>query len=58
MIPLAKATVLFYTNPIFIAFFGWLIIKEHVTGYDLVGIATTFTGVVIFVYDPFSLKAN
>lgn len=54
LIPLAKATVLFYTNPIFIAFFGWIILKEHITVYDMAGVAATFIGVVIFTTDPFS----
>jgi drug/metabolite transporter (DMT)-like permease len=56
IIPLAKATVLFYTNPIFIAVFGWFILKEHITIYDMFGVATTFIGVVIFTLDPFSSK--
>ena len=53
LIPLAKATVCFYTNPIFIAFFGWLLLKEHITGFDIIGIVATFIGVVIFMNDPF-----
>ena len=30
-IPLAKSTVLFYTNPIFIGIFGYFILKERIT---------------------------
>lgn len=54
MLPLAKATVLFYMNPIFIAIFGWLFLKEHVTVYDTIVIIATFVGVVIFMVDPFA----
>ena len=52
-IPLAKMTVLFYTNPIFIAIFGYLVLKERMTNYDIGGIAATFLGVYIFTMDPF-----
>ena len=54
LIPLAKATVLFYTNPIFIAIIGYLILKEKITNYDIGGIACTFIGVWIFTMDPFN----
>lgn len=52
-IPLAKSTVLFYTNPIFIGIFGYLILKEKITQYDMMGIVATFVGVFIFTMDPF-----
>ena len=48
LIPLAKYTVLFYTNPIFIALFGWILLKEKITNYDIIGIMATFIGVYIF----------
>jgi len=54
LIPLAKATVLFYTNPIFIAILGWIILKEHITVFDMCGVAATFIGVVIFTTNPFA----
>jgi drug/metabolite transporter (DMT)-like permease len=54
LIPLAKATVLFYTNPIFIAILGWIILKEHITVFDMCGVAATFLGVVIFTINPFA----
>lgn len=54
MIPLAKATVLFYTNPIFIGILGYIFLKETVTPFDMVGIGATFLGVVIFTMNPFS----
>ncbi len=54
LIPLAKATVLFYTNPIFIAFLGWVILKEHITIFDMCGVAATFIGVLIFTTNPFA----
>ena len=56
LIPLAKATVLFYTNPIFIAFLGWIILKEHITVFDMCGVAATFIGVVIFTTNPLATK--
>ena len=58
MIPLAKATVLFYTNPIWIAVFGYLILKERITIFDMGGIAATFIGVYIFTMDPFGHNSN
>lgn len=54
LLPLSKATILFYTNPIFIGIFGWLFLNEKITNYDIAGVAATFLGVVIFTNDPFS----
>ncbi len=54
MIPLSKFTVLFYTNPFFIALFGWMVLKERITLYDMLGIGATFLGVYIFTRDPIS----
>ena len=56
LIPLAQATVLFYTNPIFIGLFGYIFMKEKVTNYDIGGICCTFIGVVIFTLDPFGFS--
>ncbi len=53
LIPLTKATVIINTNPIFIAIFGVIILKEHISGYDMGGIFVTFIGVVIFLLDSF-----
>ena len=53
-IPLSRATVLFFTAPIWIGVFGTLILKEKITTFDKVGIAITFIGVYIFTMDPFS----
>lgn len=55
LLPLAKATVLYYTNTIFIAIFGYFM-RERITGYDVGGIITTFFGVVVFTMDPFNFS--
>ena len=52
-IPLAKATVIINTNPIFVAIFGYILLKEQISLYDMGGIAVTFLGVVIFLMDSF-----
>ena len=52
MIPLWKATLLFYTNPMFVALFACLVLREKVTKYDLGGVVLTFVGVVILL-NPF-----
>ncbi|TNV72369.1 hypothetical protein FGO68_gene4445 [Halteria grandinella] len=57
-IDLAKSTVLFYTNPIFIGCFGYFLLKERITNYDVGGIFCTFFGVVIFTMDPFGHDKN
>jgi drug/metabolite transporter (DMT)-like permease len=49
LIPLAKVTVIHYTNPIFIAVLGFFIVKEKPSISDLIGIGTTFTGVLVFM---------
>lgn len=53
-IPLSKMTVLFYTNPIFIALIGYVMLKIQLTTYDVGGILATFLGVYIFTMDPFN----
>jgi drug/metabolite transporter (DMT)-like permease len=53
LIPLAKATVIINTNPIFIGIFGVLLLKEQISGFDIAGIFVTFSGVVIFLLDSF-----
>lgn len=53
LIPLAKSTVIINTNPIFVAIFGVLLLKENISGYDMGGIFVTFMGVVIFLLDSF-----
>lgn len=54
-IPLAKATVLFYTNPIFIGILAHILLKDRLTSIDIGGIAATFIGVYIFTMDPFGI---
>ncbi len=57
-IPLSKVTVLFYTNPIFIAVIGYVMLKDKLTNFDLGGIGATFLGVYIFTMDPFGSDKN
>jgi drug/metabolite transporter (DMT)-like permease len=57
LIPLGKATVIIYTNPIFVAIFGRLILKERVSNYDIAGILVTFSGVLIFLLDSLTSGA-
>jgi drug/metabolite transporter (DMT)-like permease len=52
-IPLAKATVIINTNPIFVAIFGYIILKERISVYDMGGISVTFLGVIVFLMDSF-----
>ena len=53
-IPLSKMTVLFYTNPIFIALIAYVMLKIKMTNFDIAGILATFIGVYIFSMDPFN----
>ena len=54
-LPLAKATVIYNTNTIFLGVFGYFL-NERITMYDVGGIITTFLGVVMFTMDPFSFS--
>jgi drug/metabolite transporter (DMT)-like permease len=53
LISLAKATVIINSNPIIVAFLGYILLKERISIYDMVGIAVTFIGVVVFLMDSF-----
>ena len=52
---LANFTVIQYTNPIFIAFLGVILLKEHLSLFDYVLILTTFLGVVTFTSDQLTV---
>jgi drug/metabolite transporter (DMT)-like permease len=58
LIPLGKATVIIYSNPIFVALFGWLILKEKVSNYDIGGILVAFLGVIIFLKNSLISSAD
>jgi drug/metabolite transporter (DMT)-like permease len=49
---MSKATLLFWTQPMFVGLFGFLILKERFTKFDVLGIFFVFTG-VIMVSNPF-----
>ena len=44
---LSKATVLFWTNPIFTALYARIFLKEQISCYDWVAILLAFFGVVL-----------
>ena len=52
---LANFTVIQYTNPIFVAFIGLVLLKEHLSAFDYVLILTTFLGVVAFTSDQLTV---
>ena len=50
-VPLATATVLLYTFPIFGAIFSWILLKEKLNAGEVVTIFVAFIGVYI-IFDP------
>eukprot|EP00347_Sterkiella_histriomuscorum_P000618 403375150 len=52
MLSMSQATLLFWTQPIFVGVFGYAILKEKFTKFDVLGICFVFLGVVL-VSNPF-----
>ena len=46
-LPLAEATVIQYTNPIFTALLAALVLREHMRGVEIFGVALSLVGVVL-----------
>lgn len=51
--PLADATVIMFSNPVFTALLAWIFLKERCTVWDVVFTAFTITGVVLIARPPF-----
>lgn len=51
--PLADATVIMFSNPVFTALLAWIFLKERCTIWDAVFTVFTLTGVVLIARPPF-----
>ncbi|XP_031416683.1 solute carrier family 35 member G1 isoform X2 [Clupea harengus] len=51
--PLADATVIMFSNPVFTALLAWIFLKERCTIWDVVFTAFTLTGVILIARPPF-----
>ncbi|XP_076856808.1 solute carrier family 35 member G1 isoform X2 [Brachyhypopomus gauderio] len=51
--PLADATVIVFSNPVFTALLAWIFLKERCTIWDAVLTVSTLTGVVLIARPPF-----
>lgn len=53
-LPLAEATVLQYTYPVFTAVLGWLVLKEKISGATFTCISLSILGLIVMVSPNFS----
>jgi drug/metabolite transporter (DMT)-like permease len=56
-VPLATATVLLFTFPVFAAIFSWILLKEKLNAAEVAAVIVAFIGVYIILnpgYQPFS----
>ncbi|XP_032430519.1 solute carrier family 35 member G1 [Xiphophorus hellerii] len=51
--PLADATVIMFSNPVFTSLLAWLFLKERCTIWDCVFTVFTLTGVILIARPPF-----
>ncbi|XP_030629982.1 solute carrier family 35 member G1 [Chanos chanos] len=51
--PLADATVIMFSNPVFTALLAWIFLKERCTIWDLFFTMFTLTGVILIARPPF-----
>ncbi|XP_056626556.1 solute carrier family 35 member G1 [Triplophysa dalaica] len=51
--PLADATVIMFSNPVFTALLAWIFLKERCTIWDVVFTVFTLTGVILIARPPF-----
>ncbi|XP_026078908.1 solute carrier family 35 member G1-like [Carassius auratus] len=51
--PLADATVIMFSNPVFTALLAWIFLKERCTIWDLIFTVFTLTGVILIARPPF-----
>ncbi|KAM9462004.1 solute carrier family 35 member G1 [Clarias gariepinus] len=56
--PLADATVITFSNPVFTSLLAWIFLKERCTIWDFIFIVFTLTGVVLIVRPPFLFGAK
>ncbi|XP_062989348.1 solute carrier family 35 member G1 [Elgaria multicarinata webbii] len=53
VMPLADATVITFSSPVFTSLFAWIFLKEKYTVWDLLFTLFTITGVVLIARPPF-----
>ncbi|XP_036428058.1 solute carrier family 35 member G1 isoform X1 [Colossoma macropomum] len=51
--PLADATVIMFSNPVFTALLAWIFLKERCTIWDVIFTVFTLTGVILIARPPF-----
>ncbi|XP_041066025.1 solute carrier family 35 member G1 [Carcharodon carcharias] len=51
--PLADATVIMFSNPVFVTIFAWIFLKERCSWWDPIFIVFTLTGVILIARPPF-----
>ncbi|XP_049320987.1 solute carrier family 35 member G1 [Astyanax mexicanus] len=51
--PLADATVIMFSNPVFTSLLAWIFLKERCTIWDVVFTVFTLTGVILIARPPF-----
>ncbi len=56
--PLADATVIMFSNPVFTSLLAWIFLKERCTILDVVFTMFTFTGVILIARPPFLFGAE
>ncbi|KAI7796705.1 solute carrier family 35 member G1 isoform X2 [Triplophysa rosa] len=56
--PLADATVIMFSNPVFTALLAWIFLKERCTIWDVVFTVFTLTGVILIARPPFLFGAR
>lgn len=56
--PLADATVIMFSNPVFTALLAWIFLKEKCTIWDCVFTVFTLAGVIMIARPPFIFGAR
>ncbi|KAM9716083.1 solute carrier family 35 member G1 [Menidia menidia] len=56
--PLADATVIMFSNPVFTSLLAWIFLKEKCTIWDCVFTVFTLTGVILIARPPFLFGEN
>ncbi|XP_038620372.1 solute carrier family 35 member G1 [Tachyglossus aculeatus] len=56
--PLADATVITFSSPVFTSIFAWIFLKEKYSIWDLLFTVFTITGVVLIARPPFLFGSN
>ncbi|KAI4889160.1 hypothetical protein NFI96_022742, partial [Prochilodus magdalenae] len=56
--PLADATVIMFSNPVFTALLAWIFLKERCTIWDVIFTVFTLTGVILIARPPFLFGAE